>query len=343
MSSKAKSPLRWTLLGIVVGCAFLWLALRNVDIDDAWYALKTLRMQWVFPIIGCGMLFILVKSYRWYFLLRPALMSNQSFTSGQFGILHRAVYAGTAANLVVAHTGEVLRATLIARRSGIPASAVLAGIGLERVLDFSALLILIGLAFLIDPNVSTILWSAAIVSLTLIFCGLAVLTALLSPSESRTAKTVNRLLRILPDRLSGWIVVELEKSKVGLGAISEPTTLLKVLALSLAQWFFIVLSIWACAAAIGVQISLSGAITVFVLTVIGLTLPASPAQLGTVQLAFVAGLTAMNLPATSALAASLLYTGLVNGTMMLIGAVCWFRWPQIKTTEPERGTATEGI
>lgn len=345
MKSESDSRFRWTLLGVAIGIAFLWLALRNAELDDAWQALTGLRTQWILPILGCTVLFMAIKSWRWYLLLRPAMgiAQNSADLGGSFRMLHRAVYAGTAANLVVAHTGELLRATLIARRSGIAASAVLTSIALERVLDFAALLILVGLAFLIDPAVSTLLWSAALVSIALIVFGLAVLGTLTSSRESRIRHYLIWLLRFLPSRIADWIVVHLDKSRAGLHAIHEPLTLVKVLALSLTQWFCIVLSIWACAIAVGVDISLSAAITVFVLTVIGLTLPSSPAQLGTVQLAFVAGLATVNSPAAPALAASLLYTGLVNGTMMIIGAVCWFRWRQAHSQEPKSPTRTESV
>jgi uncharacterized membrane protein YbhN (UPF0104 family) len=59
--------------------------------------------------------------------------------------------------------------------------------------------------------------------------------------------------------------------------------------------------------------------------VIGLTLPSSPAQLGTTQLAFTLGLSLASNETEIAFAASVVYTCCVNIPYMIIGAICWLR------------------
>ncbi len=77
----------------------------------------------------------------------------------------------------------------------------------------------------------------------------------------------------------------------------------------------------------------------FVLTVIGLTLPSSPAQLGTTQLAFVVGLELVGAGAASAFAASLVYTCFVVVTMMVLGALCWMA----TSWSPQESTGDVGV
>jgi hypothetical protein len=71
------------------------------------------------------------------------------------------------------------------------------------------------------------------------------------------------------------------------------------------------------------------AVTVWMLMVIGLTLPSSPAQLGTTQLAFTLGLFLALNETEVPFAASVVYTCCVNIPYMIIGAVYWMRFGRI--------------
>ena len=95
------------------------------------------------------------------------------------------------------------------------------------------------------------------------------------------------------------------------------------MALSALQWGCIVAVIWLSLSAIDQTVPLPAALAVWVLMVIGLTLPSAPAQLGTTQLAYVAGLTLAEIDAATAFAASAIYTCTVNLPIMLVGWSCW--------------------
>lgn len=311
----ARRQRKWFAMGLGIGLVFLWLALRHADFAASWAVLRDVRGGWTVAVLVAGFAFMLVKTLRWSLLLHPVMAVD-------FGFLQRMVFVGTAANLVVAHTGELLRATTVARRGGGAPSAVLATIAIERIFDFVALLVLISVALVLDPRVSPLLWSAGAVSLAFIAVGLAVVFAFLSPSP-RLARAGNAMLGRLPQRPRDWIAYQLRRGVEGLGALRRPLAMLQVLALSVLQWSCIVAAVWASAMAVGVEIAISGAIAVFVLTVIGLTLPSSPAQLGTTQLAYVVGFELVGATGTSAFAASLVYTCFVVVVMMLVGAAYW--------------------
>jgi len=317
MSRPKQTRARWTLLGLAVGAIFLGVALYQADLDAAWDVLRTVHVGWAQAVLACGLVFMAVKALRWSVVLRPLAHCPRGFLLGT-------VFVGTAANLVVPHSGEVLRATLLARRQALAPSAVLATIAIERILDFVALVILTAVALLIDPRVSPLLWSAGLVSLALVAAGLAVVYAFMRPTE-RSRRWGGWLIGLLPQRPGRWIEHQIRRGVAGLAALGHPGTVVALTALSLLQWSCIVGSILASALAVGVAIPVSGAIAVFVLTVIGLTLPSSPAQLGTTQLAFVAGMELVGADAARAFAASLVYTGFVNVAMMLIGLLLWWR------------------
>lgn len=313
--SSDNSKNKWKYAGIVIGMLFLIIALRQADWSTAISELRNANIAWVFVVIICGMIFIAFKALRWQYILKPV-------SAEDFNRLQKVVYIGTAANLVLAHTGELLRTTIIAKRPGVSSSAVLTSIGLERIMDFVALLILTSIALIIDPRVSPILWSAGLVSLAMIAVGIAIVIVLLNP-ETPYFNIVRSLLNILPERLREWLNAQILKGQKGVSTIKSPRSVVLLILASLFQWFWMVAAIWACLQATGTTIPFSGAIAVFVLSVVGLTLPTSPAQLGTIQLAFVIGLEVVGIAATTAIAASLIFTFGINLIMMLIGGAFW--------------------
>lgn len=306
---------RWMLAGLAIGLVFLWLAFREADFQASWSALTQANPLWAFVAFVGGAGFMAQKTQRWGVILRPMIQPG-------FHTLHRAVYIGTAANLVVAHTGEILRASLVARKSQAAGSAVLATVAVERILDFAALLVLTGVALVWDPGMSPLLLTAGLLSLGFVLVGVLGVIAFLNPTPL-SRRLGMMVLRPLPSRLREWVVRQLQRGVAGLGVLTEPSVILKLLALSVLQWSWIVVAVWASAQAIGVMVPVPAAIAVFVLTVIGLTLPSSPAQLGTTQLAFVVGLELAGATAATAFAASLVYTVCVVVAMMVIGAGCW--------------------
>ncbi|MDP3167078.1 MAG: lysylphosphatidylglycerol synthase transmembrane domain-containing protein, partial [Hydrogenophaga sp.] len=108
-------------------------------------------------------------------------------------------------------------------------------------------------------------------------------------------------------------------------ALSNPSIVVNVFLLSVLQWGCIVSAIWLCAYSAGYALTISMAISVWVLMVIGLTLPSSPAQLGTTQLAFTLGLSMALHETEIPFAASLIYTVCLNLPYMLIGMICWIK------------------
>ena len=100
--------------------------------------------------------------------------------------------------------------------------------------------------------------------------------------------------------------------------------------LSILQWSCIIFAIWLCAYSVGYTATVTMAIAVWILMVIGLTLPSSPAQLGTTQLAFTLGLSIAINEVQIPFAASVVYTCCVNIPYMIIGAFYWLRLSEFR-------------
>ncbi len=301
--------------GLAIGAVFLWISVSRIDVGAVRQTLADTRPEWALLVLLCGLAFIALKTLRWAQLLRP-------IATARFPDLQRFVYVGTALNLIVSHTGEFLRAGLLARRAQVPVSTVMATVAIERTSDFVALLLMIALVSVLDPSLSHHFLTAGAIALAIVATALALLFVQVRAGPGLRAAG-HRALGWLPGRAGAWIARQLGLAVAGFASLREPRLVLAVIALSLLQWTTIVAAIWASAQAVGVALPASAAVLVFALTVIGLTLPSSPAQLGTTQLAFVVGMEVAGAGPVPAFAASIVYTVFVVFSSMVIGAACW--------------------
>jgi uncharacterized protein (TIRG00374 family) len=247
-----------------------------------------------------------------------------------FRDLHAAVYLGLAANFLLAHIGELLRATAVARGHGAPVSVVLASVVMERVLDFLAILAILAMVVVAAPGAPEAIVSAAAASAAFVALSVAGLVLFLHPPEwaARFAARCGRRLRPkLHDRLARHFA----RFKEGLAPLTRPGLMAITLCASVVQWGLVVVAVWASGMAVAESVTTLAAIVTFVLLILGMTLPNSPLQVGTTQLAFVIGLGTAGIAASVAIAASLVYTMFLILPIMLAGALAALRG------QPDRG------
>ena len=121
---------RWQFwLGLLISAGFLYLALRGLHLQEVWQALKTAQYVWLLPGIAVYFVGVWVRTWRWHYLLRPL---KRIPTRSMFPIVTIG-YMGN--NIFVARAGEVLRAVILKDRHGVPVSASLATIIVERIFD----------------------------------------------------------------------------------------------------------------------------------------------------------------------------------------------------------------
>lgn len=99
---------------------------------------------WIMVVIACFMLSNWSRAMRWKMLLDP-LGANVRASNGFWTI-----NLGYFANLGLPRMGEVVRAATISRYENIPVEKVMGTIVVDRLLDVICLLIVVGLAFLLE-------------------------------------------------------------------------------------------------------------------------------------------------------------------------------------------------
>jgi uncharacterized membrane protein YbhN (UPF0104 family) len=120
-------------------------------------------------------------------------------------------------------------------------------------------------------------------------------------------------------KLARMAAYHLSHARVGLGAIAAPRLLVRIFGWSLLQWITILGCIVFSLRAVDAPVTIAGAVAVLLLNVIGLTLPAAPGHVGTVQLAFIAGLAPFGVAHEEAFAASVIYNVLMVVPTVIFG------------------------
>src|SRR5688572_28677863 len=166
--------LRLAVLGALLGIFLFWLAMRNVDWADVRVAFQRGHLlPWLPLSIGAYLLGHVVRGWRCARLMRRQATLGLGEATG-------VVVAGYAVNNIVPlRGGEVVRAVLLARRSGAGLVHAAAVIALERLLDGLALLAVVTLAMGGSPPA----WAAARVTLALtLFASMLVLALIAAAS-----------------------------------------------------------------------------------------------------------------------------------------------------------------
>lgn len=298
-------------LGAVLGALFLYLAVRRLDWHAFYEALGHAHAGQIALGLGCLLAYFAVKALRWRFLVEP-------FAKARARELLPAVLAGLAGNYVFPHVGEFARAVLAGRRLGTPPGALLGSIAIERFFDFLTLLVIVLAVMLplgrMDEDIRSASLFVAILCATILVC------AVLFVFQTKTCLAITRrLIAPFSPRLAERANYHLGQARVGLGAIGTPRLLLPIFGLSLLQWLVFLGCVAFSLRAVDVPVTLASAVAVLLLNVIGLTLPAAPGHVGTVQIAFVVALAPFGVTHEQAFAASVVYNFLIVVPTVILG------------------------
>ncbi len=299
------------VLGAARGALFLYLAVRRLDWSAFGAELGRAHLGQVALGAACLLTYYGVKAERWKHLISP-------FATARGRDLQPAVLAGLAGNYAFPHVGEIARAVLAGRLLGVAPSAFLGSIAIERFFDFLALLVMVLAVLLplggIDAEIRAASFAVAALC-ALLLAGMALFVF-------RTGACIGiarRLLAPFSPRLARAAAYHLGQARVGLGAIGAPGLLARIFGWSLVQWVAILGCIVFSLRAVDAPVSVAGAVSVLLLNVIGLTLPAAPGHVGTVQLAFIAGLAPFGVADEEAFAASVIYNVLMVVPTVILG------------------------
>ncbi|MCC5934662.1 MAG: flippase-like domain-containing protein [Balneolales bacterium] len=125
------------VLSVLVGGLFLWLALRNLDVQEVWAYIRQMNYGWMAPYLFVALMSFWFRSERWKLLMeadKPGLRKANLFTG---------VMLGYAVNYAIPRAGELSRTIFLAKKENLSSSAVLGTVVLERIIDLLAMLLML--------------------------------------------------------------------------------------------------------------------------------------------------------------------------------------------------------
>jgi hypothetical protein len=279
---------RWQFwLGVAISLIFIYFVVRKLEWGTFWQAIKTANYWWLIPGIIVYFVAVWARAWRWHYLLKPikSIKTSVMFPITCIG------YMGN--NIYPARAGEVLRAVVLKRREGVPISASLATIIVERIFDGVVMLAFVfvnltQLAKLADVFVPVGKWEVTIQDLavwgSVAFIGALVIFLLAAMFPKVTARIGQWFIdRLLPVRIREKTSGILHKFLDGLESLRSPLNVLMVFVTSVLIWLLETVKYWFVLHAFGLQGDVSFFTLMLMNGVVNLatTIPAAPGYLGT--------------------------------------------------------------
>jgi uncharacterized protein (TIRG00374 family) len=279
-------------LGVLISILFLWLALRGLHLGDFWGAVKNANYWWIAPGVAVYFVGVWARAWRWHYLLGPIkkIPTAKMFPITTIG------YMGN--NIYPARAGEVLRAVILKRKEGVPVSASLATIIVERIFDGVVMLafVFVNLSELAKlTGASGFVGNIQEVAIygTAAFLGALVVFLLAAMFPQVTARVGEWFIaRFLPLRLRQKVSGILHKFLDGLASLRSPFNVLMVFLTSVVIWLLETAKYWFVMHAFDFEVSFFALMLMNGIVNLATTIPSAPGYIGTFDAPGIAVLTA---------------------------------------------------
>jgi uncharacterized protein (TIRG00374 family) len=291
---------RALVLGLAFSALFLWLALRHVDLRQTWSRLRDLDFRYLLLPLGMTLLNYPLRGWRWQRIFPPGVRPG-------FWVSLQTLALGNALNnFVPGRGGDLARSVLVTRKTCLAGSALaLATLGVEKILDGLALVVVVLLSFhMVAPPQRIV--ELEIVAGIIFGCALAVMIALRCRAEWLLDR-LERLFGIAGLPALGQKAVVVGRSFAdGLHVIGSATDMAVLLAITAAIWVTEAGLVCGLAWALHLPLSLAGGLIVCAVVGLALMIPAAPGALGTYEFFSASAMAIAGLGAATGLALTLI-------------------------------------
>jgi uncharacterized protein (TIRG00374 family) len=321
---------RWQFwLGIIISAVFLYPVLRGLKLSEFWQALQTANYIWLIPGIIVYFIGVLVRAWRWHYLLRPL---KRIPTLVMFPIVCIG-YMGN--NIYPARAGEVLRAAVLKQREGVPISASLATIIVERIFDG---VVMLAFVFINLPELARLTGNSGIIGNlnirdvaligSIAFLGALVVFLLAAMYPQVTERLVNFAVdRFIPARFRDKTRGIVMRFLGGLESLRSPQEALMIFFTTIIIWLLETGKYWFVMHAFQFQVSFFALMLMNGIVNLATTLPSAPGYVGTFDAPGIALLGAYNIPQGIAASYTIVLHAALWFPITALGAYYYFRQP----------------
>ncbi len=300
------------LATVVVTVVFTYIAVRGIDLEAAWRALKSSDYWWLVPAVAAFMLGNVARALRWRSLFVPGRRPPRgaTFDAMMIGYFYNSI--------LPARAGEAARIVVLNQRSSCPPVEITGTVVLERLYDVMAILVIFFVAEPWLPSVSWFSTAAVVAGVLAVAIALAVvvlvvygdrpLRLLLRPFHRFAPLTEERVERIVGELTHG------------LSGLHNWRVAIEAFVWTILAWMLSALCAYLVMVAFHLDLPFAAAVLVTVAIGLSMVLPAAPAAIGVFEGATLIALRAYGLPHSTALPYALVLH-LVNFVpFVLVGA-----------------------
>lgn len=132
------------IISLAVAGGLMWYVFKDMDLAAMWAKFQNANHSWLILVAIFTVIAAWSRAYRWNMLLEPVGYKPSAFNSTV------AVFTGYFANQLIPRAGEVTRCGTLNRLEKVPVNVSFGTVVAERVFDVVSLLLLIGLAFVLE-------------------------------------------------------------------------------------------------------------------------------------------------------------------------------------------------
>ena len=317
---------RWQFwVGVAISAVLLYFALRGLRLAEVWDVVKEANLIWLIPGVAIYFVGVWARSWRWHYLLRPI---KKISTTSMFPIVTIG-YMGN--NIYPARAGEVLRAVVLKRHEGVPVSASLATIIVERIFDG---VVMLAFVFLNLPELARLtqdsgflgniqqlaLWGSAL------FFGAMLIFLAAAMFPLVTERIANKLIdKVIPAKWRDALKSFTNRFLSGLIALRSPWNILMIFVTSVVIWLLETGKYWFIMHAFPFKVSFFALMLMNGIVNLATTIPSAPGYIGTFDLPGIALLTAYGVPKEIATGYTLLLHAALWLPITLLGAYYFTR------------------
>jgi uncharacterized protein (TIRG00374 family) len=278
------------IISLLLGAMFAWLAERGgVPIFPKREQFSDVR--WSEVGLSALLLFALttLRATRWRFLIAPVkrLPLREVVLVNWVGFF--AIFA------LPLRLGEFVRPALSKLRAGIPISAGLGTVAVERVLDGAITSLCVAWALWALPRLETLDPIARAVpyyagSVLLAFSGALLALGAFLWQRALAVKLTERVFKLFSPDLGNLLARKVDSVADGIRSIGDPRLALGFLLETLAYWGTNAWFMWTLAHACGLPLAFGHAVAVMGVLALGILLPSGPGLFGNFQVAVSAAL-----------------------------------------------------
>jgi len=288
------------ILGLIVSILALYLAFRNVPLNDLVIYLGSINYVWILPAVVVILLSFALRVYRWKIILESVgkISFWQSFHPLMIGFMINCILPG--------RVGEVARPVILQKKENIPFSTGLATVAAERVFDVGMLIVLFAVLLVsieIDPDIDMVFGEYHLNKATLMTVGkgtfkllLLLIAGIALVGFNKTRKLITDLINRMPGmfffagpdlkkkikkKFSEPLVNTVENFATGFTLIKYPMKLFTCFNLSVLVWGLAAFSYYLVSLGCpGIELSFTEITAVMIIICFFIALPSVPGYWG---------------------------------------------------------------